>query len=113
MENVKKWFKPTKTTYQSQVEFYQKALAYNQKAGNYYYLLSSDWTTGKGRYTKRKAVPYGIIEVEFTWRHKDSETKAESYALELIKKKHPRCKIVLLMKKSLVAKAFKALNEEV
>lgn len=87
----------------SQTEFCQYAEHNKQSAGGYYYLLSSQWVSGSGRYISRRAVPANAVEVDLSWT--SSKTKAIQNACGLIIKRHPRAQKAILLKKSLAKKA--------
>ena len=86
----------------SQIDFCKYAEYNKQSAGGYYYLLSSQWVSGSGRYISRRAIPADAVEVDLSWTR--SKTKAIQNACGLIIKRHPRAQKVILFKKSLVKK---------
>tara|TARA_S200002703_G_scaffold2588_1_gene4004 strand:+ start:114 stop:425 length:312 start_codon:yes stop_codon:yes gene_type:complete len=75
------------------------------------FIKSSDWTTGKGRWTSRKAVPpyYELVYI-YDW---DKKLNKEAEAnLERARKKHPRAtKFLVCTNARAVKKTLKEAEE--
>lgn len=101
-------------TTQYAVEFYMESMATDGV------LALNEWTTGRGKYTQQRSLPFGVVKVALAdvqaLRTDKTISRLDFDALNAFKNEHPRAKYALLMSEEVrlqaISEGFKALAQK-